>query len=94
MHLAINFRDAFLRRLPIRGGGFSADAEAQDVRDFVGLEAHRGEHVRGFFLAGRAGRAGAHGKAGFVKACHPAEAVLGASMRARIFLWALVKASL
>ena len=45
MHLGINLRQTFFQRLPIGGGGFPAAAEAQDVRDFVGLEAHRGDAI-------------------------------------------------
>ena len=71
MDLGKDFRQTLFQRFPVGGGGFPSAAEAQDVRDFVGFEAHRGEDVRGLFLAGRAGGAGAHGKAGFVEARHP-----------------------
>ena len=67
-----NLRQNFFQRFPIGGRGFPTTAEAQDVRNFTGLETHRGQDMRGLFLAGGAGGAGADGKAGFVEAVDPA----------------------
>ena len=45
MNLGINLHQTLFQGLPISGGGFPAAAEAKDVRDFAGLETHRGEDM-------------------------------------------------